>query len=717
MFQWAKAVFAIDEEETLRVAGMDSYVFLRFLLLCFKITAASAVLCILILIPVYKTGGNGEIAYNSITMANVKDGSGRLWAPLIFWYLFVGWVLYLMWKEWENFVPKRYHFLAEGDEDTPDDYRYTMLVESIPEGKRTTPALLQYFQDLFPGQVVDASVCTLTPELDELLKTRQAAIEAVEQANAKKMYKPDGPEPTSKVGAKLGICGGKKVETIPYYTPEIERLNEECEALLVKTHADLQRSGEEELSSSTGFVTFKSLAAKMAAVQVQLTGRSKELEAFPAPEPSDMLWDNVTSPLLLQKVKKMTANALWSLGILFWAIPVAFVQAIANLDSILKSIGLGSINTDGALYGIIAGYLPVIALMVLMIVLPIVIQLSAVHYIRLKSNSLVDDYTIRWHFGFQVANLWLVVIGGSLFNQLDAILDDPTSIIELLARALPEASQFFLGITIISTFAGLPMELSQIGPVVVKWALGKVVPREGQSQRQLDNSLQPVPLRWGVIYPPVIFSALVGIVYSPIVPFIQPFTAIYFGLAFLVYKNQYLHVYGNPYEGGGGQWFFVYRTLMICLYIAEGILIVYLGLKKAVVQAPCAFVPLVVSILFDIKVGQEFRHPCRVLSLEVARDTDKRMQKYDDIMSLASVEQPLIGSQAPAAGSPGPGSINSGYYTATGVEVVPEGEHIYLQPSLRKGGWDTKPQPYRRKEGQSLAAKAGDDGETKDNQV
>lgn len=41
----------------------------------------------------------------------------------------------------------------------------------------------------------------------------------------------------------------------------------------------------------------------------------------------------------------------------------------------------------------------------------------------------------------QVANLWLIIIGGSIINRLDGFVDDPASIVDLLGASVPTKSQ------------------------------------------------------------------------------------------------------------------------------------------------------------------------------------------------------------------------------------------------------------------------------------
>ncbi|CAM9763221.1 unnamed protein product, partial [Discosporangium mesarthrocarpum] len=130
--------------------------------------------------------------------------------------------------------------------------------------------------------------------------------------------------------------------------------------------------------SSSGFVTFTSSGTKIAATQLNLSGRFKYMQAFPAPAPADVIWKNAAVSREFSDKKRCIANAIWAVGILLWAIPVTFVQLIANLDSIAETAELILPDKNSVAYGLLASYLPVIALIVLMIILPIVIEAVAV---------------------------------------------------------------------------------------------------------------------------------------------------------------------------------------------------------------------------------------------------------------------------------------------------------------------------------------------------
>ncbi|KAG5191569.1 late exocytosis, associated with Golgi transport-domain-containing protein [Tribonema minus] len=944
---WVSSVLAVSDEETHRCVGLDTFMFIRFLRMCFFITGVSSAFALVFLIPIYATGGERSSAstgYNSINMANVINGSHRLWATLVFWYGFVALVLHCFWREWLVYLPLRQRYLVEGDVDTPQEYRYTLQVESIPMMERKPERLYRYFDELFPGGVVKVNLCLNTEELEATLAAQhaarnayEAAVAAVEMQHFDELFAGGGVkvnlclnteelaqhaarnaneaavavreasggsvQPQKRLGGFL-CCGGRKVNAIPYYEKEMARLTAEAEAahaelacfsqeLAESDTAQLTRAMRKGISikggvdlgmevvgihakvcvmregisikgggdlgmevvgihakfhsidgeprelalarrwrhvtSATAFVTLNSLVAKQAAVQCEVSGDAFAFATRPAPEPHDVLWANVTVPAAMQRNKRTLANCLWAAGVGFWAIPVAFTQTISNLDELKKLAPWLWIPAPGTLfYEILSSYLPVsalmplmmllpraitksavflqvralrsallprqcgasnhklqlevsqtpitqvIALMLLMMLVPWAITKSAVSFMRLKSASAVDLYVFKWHFGFQLANLWLVLIGGSIFEQFGALNADPASVVTTVASkhepqtkhdwtsetsrtikfktprlliggsifeqfgalkknpasvvttvasSIPGVSQFFLNmvitstnvfifflnIVITSTYAGLFMEQSRVVTIAVNALLGETCPAAAaaacarmraillafssfciqqfsqflhpailtsnrrrnlllviacaaataaaacasraqffsdkkKSQRMLNARSDPPSFDWGGTFPPIIFILLVGLVYVCIVPIIQPFCAVFFGLAYVVYKHQALHVYARPAEGGAayfplhqlttltdlpppllrlglGLVLHLYTLMMSCLYTAEVVMMVYFGIKEGTRQTPMAFVVIVVTALYDTHLRRNLAHVGKTLPLRATRNS------------------------------------------------------------------------------------------------
>jgi hypothetical protein len=54
---WVLPVLAVGDEELLALVGMDSYVMIRYIKLCWNLFSFSTVLCLCVLVPVYRSGG------------------------------------------------------------------------------------------------------------------------------------------------------------------------------------------------------------------------------------------------------------------------------------------------------------------------------------------------------------------------------------------------------------------------------------------------------------------------------------------------------------------------------------------------------------------------------------------------------------------------------------------------------------------------------------
>lgn len=592
--------------------------YLRFLRLGARICGFGSLLSTL-LIPIYATGaarGLSTVQFNLLTLARVESGSTwRVWVTVFSWWIFIAFVLREFWNEWALYYKNRSHFAARGDEDMPKECRYTVRCEQV--GTNTDDRLRQYFNRLFPEQVADTAACIDTSKIDACIQKRDKLLVKVESMVAKTRADPSKPRPLIRVK-------GKKVDAIGHLMKEIERMNAEVDAARSRVVKE----------SSTAFVTFKTLRTKQAAIQCELTGDPDSIVAFPSADPNSTIWENVYVPIQRQKMSQFLLSFVWSAGILFWAVPVTFVTAMANLNSILKSFRLPPVDETTFWYGLLAGLLPVIFLAILMAVLYMAIEVGAKRIIRLKSMPEVDSYTLYWHMLFQFANLWLILIGGSLFNQIDQVLNseegESTSetqaildFLDVIATALPGASTFFMNMIIVASFGAFGMELSMIPTYATTLIFRILSPEAARTQRQIDDAKSPPSIIWGQQIPPIIFIFLVSFLYMPIVPLMEVFGLVYFVGSYIVWKHQCLHVYAQEFEGGGeATWQKVFGFLMACLYIGEGVFISFMGIKQAPIQASLGFVPLAVTAYVHRALNRKFIAPTKNLSLEAAATVD-----------------------------------------------------------------------------------------------
>jgi calcium permeable stress-gated cation channel len=575
---WWNEVLKVSDDETLRCVGLDTYMFLRLLYVGMRITGFGSILS-LILLPVYATGnasGPETEQFNLLTLARVEQGSTwRLYVSVLVWYIFCLFILYQFWMEWTLYYKHHTVFSAQGDMDMSIDYRYSVRVEQVLSN--SDGALRAYFERLFPGKVKQTASVIQTCPLEKLIAERQKYILKLEVLVAARNAKPEKPPKQIKVKRVKVDAAGYYESEIARLNADVDSLRRKLikssglnrtskkasvapaailpssmkdeakgqsmeegvetglDMVLPTTSSTSQKkdlpliddpsypedevleSDIKKIQSSTAFVTFTSLRAKQAALQCELTGNPDSMIVFPAADPEfGTIWSNVSVPLRRQIVFQFQAACFFTAGILFWAIPVLFVTSISNLNSILKAFGLPLANANAFWYGLVAGLLPVIMLAVLMIVLYMVITKAATSFIRYKSWPEVDSYCLFWHMLFQFANLWLILIGGSVFNQIDAIIKNFSveSVVEIIAKAMPGASLFFVNMIVCSSFGAFSMELSMFVKYVVTMIMNIISPEAARTQRQLDDGRKPQSLVWGQKVPPIIFIFLVSIIYS-----------------------------------------------------------------------------------------------------------------------------------------------------------------------------------------------------------
>ena len=127
LFAWVTPAFKINTEELYDLVGLDAFVYLRFLRLCFLIAAFSLPYAAIVLIPINLYGGNDLLGMDLLTLGNISQYSSKLWAHLIAVWLFSFIVYYLLYKEWNVYVQYRQRHLKENNEN-----HFSVLVTQLP---------------------------------------------------------------------------------------------------------------------------------------------------------------------------------------------------------------------------------------------------------------------------------------------------------------------------------------------------------------------------------------------------------------------------------------------------------------------------------------------------------------------------------------------------------------------------------------------------------
>ena len=635
----------LSDEETLKIVGLDGYMLLRFLLICAKMGMYGGFFSLLLLLPLYSTSNeDGVIGMNLHTMANIKAQSPRLWGPFICMYLFSGAFMYLLYKEYEHFVHLRQQFFREGDPDVPTQQLFSVIVENVPDEFRRSHALKDLFESLFPGQVSSAQIAVDCVPLLKLIEERKVVVSRLEKSIALYEASDRQERPVVKLKADMKptvvpCISGEETDAIRYYHSELQRLNRSIKSIkssatsLINAPIDWENEGDmagcnsdddsiqlnrnfstdsDDIAATfavinnasicrTGFVTFSSRRTQAAACQLtMLSSDYPELKVFPAAAPADIVWENISKSLQSIKARTMLTTYILTSGVLFWAsvlATVAFISQLSTLEEYLPFIK----NLNPVLYSLLQGQLPVIALMVFISLLPAIFEYASMKIEGQKSVLAVRARVFDWFFYYQMANVYLMLLAGSVFGALSDVLDSPVSIVGIFANALPTVSTFFINFMLTELLSGIPLKMLRINPIVIYKLYLRIFDSRKLTRRQLlEGPLADEDVSYEEEIPQILYLVAIQLTFMVISPFLLIITGFLFSAHFLAWKYQFCYVITPSTQMGGMFWYRIFKYSMIALIASSITMIGYMGIKEGYAQSSLLFpLPFFITLVWN----------------------------------------------------------------------------------------------------------------------
>lgn len=152
---------------------------------------------------------------------------------------------------------------------------------------------------------------------------------------------------------------------------------------------------------------------------------------------------------------------------------------------------------------------------------------------------------------------------------LPALLSNPSSIANLLATYLPQASTFFMTYIILQGLSGVAGGfLNVVGLVLyyVKLTLLASTPRSVYNIKYVPSSVA-----WGTLFPIITLLVVITLAYSIISPIINGLSCVTFLLFYLLYKYLFLYRYRQPPSADTGGLFFpkALQHVFVGMYIQQ----------------------------------------------------------------------------------------------------------------------------------------------------
>lgn len=377
--------------------------------------------------------------------------------------------------------------------------------------------------------------------------------------------------------------------------------------------------------SSTGFVTFLDLTSVTNAASVPLTHKPNILTVTVAPEQRDLRWTSAFVSTRLAARRELFANLVLCLGVILWSLPLTAIQAFATAEQVASLPGMEWVLTfdGGNLSAFINGYLPVVALLTLIMLLPVVFEQIALRWEHRKTFSDVQRSMMGRYFYYQLANIYITVTAGSLWISLAEIIDHPSEMLKILGESLPTVVGYFIALLITKVMAGLPLVILRLGALGRMCLLRLLFAADNLTQRELDQVYRRENVLYGWEYPSQLLVIVICFTYAVICPIILPVGAVYFIGALVVYKKQILYVYTPVYESGGSFFPDACDRTLFGLMCGQLTLIGYTTIRQSYYE-PLFLLPLPV---FTVWVMTYFRRHYAgagiTLSLERAMECDR----------------------------------------------------------------------------------------------
>lgn len=675
---WFKASVNISDDVLLETAGLDALLYNYFFLMCIIILGLFLIIAIGVILPINVTGENANTitGFAQLTMATIQNNSPRLAAHAACFTFLCVLVCYLSYRLYIHFLGLRRNYIKQAQLKGNE---LTLMIRDLPEQLCNTQSFTEFAQRQYGSNTVRSVYLPIDcDKLHDALEDRRDICDNLEHTLAQ--IEKDKQNGKQNKQYKKTIWSWKfwtihKVDAVEYYENELRKYNGKVTELLAE--AKTKQQGEMKV----GFITlYSSVAYTQALTQEylhynkdsntyepmnkpvltwkfwqyrhelkKLMGDSNILHIEKAPMPDDIYWTNIKLNKHMRHIRHIVITiALWAL-VFFWTIPIAAAAAVStlpNLEALVPPITI-VINVSPVVKGLIAGFLPSLALIIFQALLPTILlfmsKLEGIHsYSELQKSVFAKFYI------FQFVNFYLITIfAGLLLNVIKQVISNPSIIPSLFGQSLPLVSQQFINYILITAFTSLPLLLLNIGGLI----MGMYHRYSALTKRDLIKAKQPTLVSYGTTYPLHLLIFIICMGYAVIQPLIILFGLVYFIFAYVINRYNLLYSSTAQYETGGMYFPMNFNRMMAALILAELTLIGLFGVKESTGCSIYMIGPLVATISFTVYMNYKYGSDLETLNIQQAQEVDTKLkymadhfnqQGYTDIYKTSSKFNPYI---------------------------------------------------------------------------
>ncbi|CAI1707335.1 hypothetical protein SEUBUCD646_0O00770 [Saccharomyces eubayanus] len=635
--EWVHYLLSKPHSFLIQHTSVDGYFLLRYIGIVGSVSFVACVCILPILLPVNATNGNNMEGFDLLSFSNVTN-KNRFYAHVFLSWLFFGLVIYVIYKElyyyvvfrhamqttplYDGLLSSRTVIITELDKDIAQEGEMQMRfpkasnvvfayelsdLEKLCQERAKNAAKYEAALNKVLNKCMKMTTNKTQEQLDKLYNNGTKPKDDLET------YVPHKKRPKHRLG-KLPLClGGKKVSTLSYSSKRVGELNEEIH----EKQADW--ASNDRLPAC--FIQFDSQLEAQRCFQSAdaILGTKHFGKRLIGYSPEDINWEAMSLTSKERHSKRTLANAILVLLIIFWAIPVAVVGCISNVNYLTEKVHFLRFinNMPDVLMGIITGLAPSIALAILMsLVPPIIIKLGKLSGCVTAQDS--DLYCQAWYYAFQVIQVFLITTAtSSASSTVDAIIKNPSSAMTLLASNLPKSSNFYITYFLLQGLTVPSGILFQVVNLVLSKILGRFLDSTPRQKWNRYNILGTPKL--GVIYPTIEVLVCIYICYSIIAPILLFFSTFTMILLYVAYLYNLNYVLGFSFDLKGRNYPRALFQIFVGLYLSEICLLGLFIMAKTWGPLVLEVVCIVVTALAHIHMKRKFLPLIDVVPLSAIR--------------------------------------------------------------------------------------------------
>ncbi|CUS22222.1 LAQU0S05e00452g1_1 [Lachancea quebecensis] len=286
------------------------------------------------------------------------------------------------------------------------------------------------------------------------------------------------------------------------------------------------------------FITFKNSRIAHLFAQILISGNFKELnDVIIGPNPIDIIWNNIVqSSRWLKVIRVIFADLIAILVILGWVLPVAFVGLISQIPNMKILVPFFTwLDSENAFFSrVLSSLVPILFLIFLIDIVPFIFRWLSILKVK-RTGAEIELDVQRWLFVFFFVHIFLVVTVSSGVSVIfEKLINNPTSLPDLLAANLPKSSNFFYSFILVrglAYFGGNLLQVKELLLEIVYYRLCTRTPRKMRQRMEVVSENM-----WGSVYPLFSTIASICIVYSVIAPLVLIFSTITFMIVQFSFK-------------------------------------------------------------------------------------------------------------------------------------------------------------------------------------